>query len=447
MPNVESDRSRVTEFLGYLLGTKFALVAGMKKVAAVLGCVVGLWGCSSTTASTVADVNGAAAAPLPEAQQSLLGSFEADLQEPTSSYNRYKVRVDLVNLGGSLAVFLQGPGYGIPLTQATIESIDDTEVKASLKFLAFPATLVIKRKALGATPEAMVLTVTTTYGTTVRTASYAGLLGADDTPPSFTQQESAPPWEMSKVHFSEALLEKDIKLPVSNSLAMSLLPIPGTPWVGALGYRRPLSTSWDDKPNPSGPPQQMVIDAKDPSGNAINGAFYINAMQIGKATKAYDFAVDSPAFPQVVNRLLGDCDGAPSCLRVSQGATIGLRVSPGNKALRIRYALRAGTFEGTAPKTTVNLTAFVAPGDGSATNETKPIEVTWSPTPTPTETRAFATAYADLVIPLPKVDAETGMTIRFDGEPRVEVPTDPQNPLSTVKARHMVLLVKSAIAE
>jgi hypothetical protein len=131
---------------------------------------------------------------------------------------------------------------------------------------------------------------------------------------------------------------------------------------------------------------------------------------------------------------------------------MGLRIAAGSKNLKLRYALRAGQFEGVAPKSTVNLTLFLAPGDASPTSTTKPIEVTWTPVQNPTETRAFSTAFADLVIPLPKVEAETGITLYFDGEPRTtDVPVDGTQPfpgqLVTLKARHMVLLLQSATAE
>jgi hypothetical protein len=255
---------------------------------------------------------------------------------------------------------------------------------------------------------------------------------------------------MSQLTFSEGLLEKDVKLPVSGEVAFSLVPIPDSPWVGALGYRKPLSSTWDAPQNTSGAPASIPgFSATDPSGNAIGtqNGFFLRTIPIGKATKAYDFETDVPAFPSQINRLVGDCDGAAACMRVSQGAKVGFRIAAGQKVLRLRYALRAGTFEGQAPKSTVNLTALLAPGDGSATVTTKPIEVVWTPTPNPNETRAFATAFADLEIPLPKVDAETGISLRFEGEPRENVAVDPKNPQSPIKARHMVLLVKNAVSQ
>ena len=240
-----------------------------------------------------------------------------------------------------------------------------------------------------------------------------------------------------------------MKLPVSGELAFSLVPIPDTPWIGALGYRKPLSSTWDTPQNTSGAPSAIPgFSATDPSGNTLeNRGYYFSTIPIGKATKAYDFATDVPAFPSQINRLVGDCDGAAACMRVSQGAKVGFRIAAGQKVLRLRYALRAGTFEGQAPKSTINLTALLAPGDGSEPVTTKPIEVVWTPTPNPTDTRAFATAFADLELPLPKVDAETGISVRFEGEPRENVAVDPKNPLSPIKARHMVLLVKNAVSQ
>jgi hypothetical protein len=222
-----------------------------------------------------------------------------------------------------------------------------------------------------------------------------------------------------------------------------LNPAAGTPWAFGLSYRLALSSSWDATSQTS-----FEVSVKDPSGNALtNGVVQIGTAPVPKARSRFDFAVDTPTYPAAAPRLLGDCEGATQCLRVSQGSKFGLRVAPGASKLRIRYALRAGTFEGTAPKTTVNLTAFVAPGDATEPVETKPLEVTWSTLPQATETRAFATGWADMIVTLPRPAAETGVTVRFDGEPREAVAADPNNPFAPVKARHMVMLVKEAVAE
>lgn len=418
----------------------------MKKALGAVVCLFGLWGCTTTPVSGAAAEDQAAAVPLSSSESSLLGSFETKLENTNGG--RFEARVDFVNQGGKLALFLQGSRYGFPFTRTTIESVTDTQVTASLTLNNQPASLVVNRSSVDGSAAAMVLTVS--YGGPLGTTrDYVGALGKDTTEPSFTQSKVEVPWETSQLGFSEGLLEKDVKLPVSGELAFSLVPIPDTPWVGGLGYRKPLSSSWDTPQNNSGAPVPIPgFSAADPSGNTLeNRGYSFSTIPVGKATKAYDFATDVPAFPSQINRLVGDCDGAAACMRVSQGGKVGFRIAAGQKVLRLRYALRAGTFEGQAPKSTVNLIAFLAPGDGSATATTKPIEVVWTPTPNPTDTRAFATAFADLEIPLPKVDAETGISLRFEGEPRENVAVDPKNPASPIKARHMVLLVKNAVSQ
>ncbi len=418
----------------------------MKKALGAVLCVFGLWGCTTTPTSGAAAEDQAAAVPLSSSESSLLGSFETKLANTNGG--RFEARVDFVNQGGKLALFLQGSRYGFPFTRTIIESVTDTQVTASLTLNNQPASLVVNRSSVDGSAEAMVLTVS--YGGPLGTTrDYVGALGKDTTEPTFTQSKTEVPWETSQIGFSEGLLEKDVKLPVSGELAFSLVPIADTPWIGALGYRKPLSSTWDTPQNTSGAPSAIPgFSATDPSGNTLeNRGYYFSTIPVGKATKAYDFATDAPAFPSQINRLVGDCDGAAACMRVSQGGKVGFRIAAGQKVLRLRYALRAGTFEGQAPKSTVNLIAFLAPGDGSATVTTKPIEVAWAPTPNPTDTRAFATAFADLEIPLPKVDAETGISLRFEGEPRENVAIDPKNPTSPIKARHMVLLVKNAVSQ
>jgi hypothetical protein len=417
-----------------------------KAVGAVLG-LFGLWGCTTTPTSVAAAEDQNATVPLSSSESSLLGSFETNLKNPNGG--RFEARVDFVNQAGKLALFLQGSRYGFPFTRTVVESVTDTQVTASLTLNSQPASLVVNRSSSDGSAATMVLTLSS-GGPLGTSRDYLGPLEKDTTDPSFTQSKIEVPWEISQLGFSEGLLEKDVKLPVSGELAFSLVPIPDSPWVGAVGYRKPLSSTWDTPQNTSGSPQAIPeLSATDPSGNAIKNqrGYFLGTIPVGKATKAYDFATDVPAFPSQINRLVGDCDGAAACMRVSQGAKVGFRIAAGQKVLRLRYALRAGTFEGQAPKSTVNLTAFLAPGDGSAPVTTKPIEVVWTPTPNPTDMRAFGTAYSDLEIPLPKIDAETGISLRFDGEPRENVVVDPQNPLSPIKARHMVLLVKNAVSQ
>ena len=419
----------------------------MKKALGALVCLVGIWGCTTTPASVAAAEDQNAAVPLSSSESSLLGSFETKLENTNGG--RFEARVDFVNQAGKLALFLQGSRYGFPFTRTVIESVTDAQVKASLTLNNQPASLVVNRSSSDGSAASMVLTVS--YGGPLGTSrDFLGPLEKDTNGPSFTQSKVEVPWETSQFGFSEGLLEKDVKLPVSGDVAFSLVPIPDSPWVGALGYRKPLSSTWDTPQNTSGSPQPIPgFSATDPSGNAIENqrGYFLGTLPVGKATKAYDFATDVPAYPRQINRLVGDCDGASACMRVSQGSKVGFRIAAGQTVLRLRYALRAGTFEGQAPKSTVNLTAYLAPGDGSTPVTTKPIEVVWTPTPNPTDTRAFATAYADLEIPLPKVDAETGISLRFDGEPRPPVALDPTNPLSPIKARHMVLLVKNAVSQ
>ncbi len=405
-------------------------------------------GCTTSTTPTASDPEVAAAAALPPDQQALLGSYEIPLVQSgrTGGSTSQRLRLDFVAGANGVEAYLQG-NYGLGLLHVPVVLTSD---KATMVFplQQGTATLIVARKEDG---RPTVAVLDGLYGQT-----YEGTVGPDLTPPQLSSQQSSAsaPWEPTYIGFSETLRAKDIVLPPNGALAYTLAPIDGTPWVGAVGVRRPLSTTWDV----TTPLQLDAIDAKDPSGNPLSsrGNFQIGVLQVGKAVKAYDFAKDSPAFPQVVNRLVADCDaGAEACLRVSLGAKIGLRVAAGSRTLRLRYALRAGQFKDTAPKPTVLLTGVVAPGDGSATSALPKLEVSWAAIPSPTPTRAFATAYADLLIPLPKLEAETGISLTFGGEPRdtstpgASTGPTPSNPTgtATVEARHMVLLLQSARAE
>lgn len=404
--------------------------------------------CSSST-GTSADPEVVAATNLSDADKALLGSYELPLHNsnyPEGSFAP-RLRVDFVASEKGVQAYLQSRNFfGIGLTQPTLELTSD---KATMQFTVQgqSATLTVARKQSGA-PGAAVL-AGLRYG---GDSPYEGEFGPDITAPELNSQGSnAPPWEPQLLLFSETLRPKDVVLPANGALAYTLAAIAGTPWVGGVEVRRALSSSWDAATTVT----LGAIDAKDPSGNPLSGTGQLYFQPVGKAVTAYDFAKDGPAFPASVNRLVADCDNAPSCLRVSQGTKIGLRIAAGSRTLRVRFALRAGQFKGVPPKATVVLAGVVAPGDGSPTSALPKLEVTWTPEASPTATRAFATPYADLLIPLPKLDAETGITLQFDGEPRdaeATVPSTgptPGNPSGsqTVEARHMVMIVQSARAE
>lgn len=404
-------------------------------------------GCSSSPdATTAAEPEAAAAATLSEADRALLGSYEIPLRNvnfPDGSYAP-RMRVDFVAGAKGVEAYLQSRNfYGLGLAHPDVALTSD---KATMEFAlqGRAATLTISRRSNGAPGSAVLVGYN---GTT----PYQGDVGPDITPPELQLEgaSNAPPWEPFSLRFSETVRAKDVTLPASAGLAYALQEVAGTPWVGGVSVRRALSSTWDGPTSVTIP----AFEAKDPSGNALRNVGQLQAYfpAIGKAVTAYDFAKDNPAFPQVVNRLVSDCDGAPACLRVSQGAKIGLRIAAGSRTLRVRFALRAGQFKGVPPKSTVVLSGVVAPGDGSATSPLPKLEVTWTPEAAPTATRAFATAYADLLIPLPKIDAETGVTLQFDGEPREPAaPSANPNPnpgVQTVEARHMVMLLQSARAE
>jgi hypothetical protein len=426
----------------------FASASRMRtSLASLLLLTLAAAGCSSSTgATTAAEPEAAAAATLSEADRALLGSYEIPLRNVNFSEGSYspRMRLDFVAGAKGVEAYLQSRNfYGLGLAHPAVVLTSD---KATMEFAlqGRAATLTIARKENGA-PGAAVLVGYN--GTT----PYQGDVGPDITPPELSSGggSNAPPWEPTSLAFSETLRAKDVVLPANGDLAYSLQEVAGTPWVSAINLRRALSSTWDGHSSVTLAP----IDAKDPSGNPLPSLRQLQVYfaPVGKAVTAYDFAKDNPAFPSVVNRLVADCDGASACLRLSQGAKIGLRIAAGSRTLRVRFALRAGQFKGVPPKTTVVLGGVVAPGDGSATSPLPKLEVTWTPEAAPTATRAFATAYADLVIPLPKVDAETGVTLQFDGEPRDEAPTttNPNQPpgVQTVEARHMVMLLQSARAE
>jgi hypothetical protein len=430
----------------------FAQLEAMPRLATALALVLFAAACTTTTTDPSSDP--ASVENLTSDERSMLGSYELNVSgTPGGGGFSARVRVDFVAYGGKLVSYVQGPGFGIPFTKTSLSLASD---RATLEFPVYTrtVTMTVARTTDGKPSSASISG--SPYG---GTQTYTGNMEADITAPSLSYQETiVAPWEVGSLPFSEAMLAKDIVLPVSGSAEYTLGAIPDSPWIGTLQVRRPLSSTWGNgKPDPSGQGSVFALDglsAKDPSGNALTESVRsYQTLQVGPAVRGYDFSKDTPAYPLQVNRLVTDCDaGAPACLRVSQGSKMGLRIAAGSKNLKLRYALRAGQFEGVAPKSTVNLTLFVAPGDASPTSTTKPIEVTWTPTPNPTETRAFATAYADLVIPLPKVEAETGITLYFDGEPRTtDVPVDGTQPFPgqvvTLKARHMVLLLQSATAE
>lgn len=431
----------------------FALHETMPRLATALALVLFAAACTTTT-TTDPSSDPTSVENLTSDERAMLGSYELNVSgTPGGGGFSARVRVDFVAYGGKLVSYVHGPGFGIPFTKTSLALVAD---RATLEFPVYTrtATLTIARTTDGKPSSGSISG--SPYG---GTQTYMGNMEADITAPSLSYQETVvAPWEVGSLAFSEAMLAKDIVLPVSGSAEYTLGAIPDSPWIGTLQVRRPLSATWGSgKPDPSGQGSVYALDglsAKDPSGNALaESVRSYQTLQVGPAVRGYDFSKDTPAYPSQVNRLVSDCDaGAPACLRVSQGSKMGLRIAAGSKNLKLRYALRAGQFEGVAPKSTVNLTLFVAPGDASPTSTTKPIEVTWTPTPNPTETRAFATAYADLVIPLPKVEAETGITLYFDGEPRTtDVPVDGAQSFPgqvvPLKARHMVLLLQSATAE
>lgn len=420
------------------------------KAAVAISCafalVLGALGCSSSNTTAAGEADAQSATPLPSEQQSLLGTYEVELRSTRYSGGiGQRTRVDLVNQGGELAVFLQGGGYGIGFARAKIEEITEAQVTTSFEAYGRTTLFIIKRSAGGAPLSA---TLDSLDGD-----DREGTFSEDTTAPTLASSTPGLPWEVTSVRFSEGLLAKDVKLPPSGETAFTLLPIADTPWVGAIGLRRPLSTTWDSSTTSSAKIPLSDIVATDPSGNTLDaGRGYVEArtLPVGKAMKAYDFSKDVPAYPPQASRLVGDCDGAASCLRLSQGSKIALRIAAGSRVVRLRYALRAGQFEGTAPAAKIALTAFVAPGDGSETKETAPVDVTWTAVPSPTETRAFATPFVDLEIALPRFEAETGISLRFDGEPRAAAtptPTTPAPGPQVVKARHMIMLLKSAVAE
>ncbi|MBK8212150.1 MAG: hypothetical protein IPK71_00250 [Myxococcales bacterium] len=412
-------------------------------LAGLVLTLLGAGACTSETPNNAAAAaDRASATPLPSDQASLLGSFEAPLRVESSPYGatRGRMRVDLVNQDGKLAVFLHGAAfYDSTLVRARVDSIDAGDVKGEVVLQRQPYTFTLARTPDG-TPGSIALT-----GPGVPPTTFQGPLEADTTEPTLAGRENASaPWEPGIVRFSEGVLPEDVRVTPNGTLDVrALAPAAGTPWAFGLSYRLALSSAWDTPSQAS-----FEVSVKDPTGNSlVNGTVQVGSAPLPKARSRFDFAVDTPTYPAVAPRLLGDCEGAAQCLRVSQGSKFGLRVAPGASKLRIRYALRAGSFEGTAPKTTVNLTAFVAPGDATEPVETKPLEVTWSTLPQATETRAFATGWADMIVTLPRPAAETGVTVRFDGEPREPVAADPNNPFAPVKARHMVMLVKEAVAE
>ena len=431
----------------------FAQHVAMPRLAAALALVLFAAACTTST-TTDPSSDPTSVEKLTSDERAMLGSYELNLAGASGwGSDTSRLRVDFVAYGGKLVSYVHGPTLGIPFTKT---SLSLTSERATMEFPVYTrtVTLTVSRTSDGK-PSSGALSGSPYGGT----QTYTGNIEADITPPSISyQRDVVAPWESGALPFSEAMLAKDIALPVSGSAEYTLGAIPDSPWVGALLVRRPLSSTWGNgKPDPSGQGSNFALDgltAKDPSGNALTDSVRsYTTLQVGPAVRSYDFSKDTPAYPSVVNRLVSDCDaGAPACLRVSQGSKMGLRIAAGSKNLKLRYALRAGQFEGVAPKSTVNLTLFLAPGDASPTSTTKPIEVTWTPVQNPTETRAFTTAFADLVIPLPKVEAETGITLYFDGEPRTtDVPVDGTQPfpgqLVTLKARHMVLLLQSATAE
>ncbi len=448
---MESARWLFSDNLG---GMWFATAPRMRTCLASLFLLsLSAAGCSSSTEGATSSApapepEAAAAATLSDADRALLGSYEIPLRSTSAGAGSYsqRMRLDFVAGAKGVEAYLQSTnffGLGLARPEVTL-----TAEKALLEFTmqGRTARLTVARRENGAPGRAV-------FEGYSGTTPYEGEVGPDITPPQITSQGgNAPPWEAQLVRFSETLRAKDVILPEGGPLAYSLSAIEGTPWIGGVGVRKALSSAWDGETAAS----LSGLTAKDPSGNSLKlQQRDVYFQPVGKAVTAYDFANDNPAFPQVVSRLASasDCDGAPSCIRVSQGAKLGLRIAAGSRAVRVRFALRAGQFKGVPPKSTVVLSGVVAPGDGSVTSPLPKLEVAWTPEAAPTATRAFATAYADLVIPLPKIDAETGITLQFDGEPRDPAPVvsgttpTPSVPSQTVEARHMVMLVRSARAE
>jgi hypothetical protein len=339
---------------------------------------------------------------------------------------------------GGVEAYVQSNSFGIAFQRASLTLSAET---ATLTFSMYGTNVVLTvARSVDGRPGRAELKVSSSY-------VLEGELGPDTTKPSLSGGlgTATPPWQPNYIRFSETLRSKDITLPAPGEIAYTLAPVEGTPWIAFLGVRKPLSKDWDSA-------REIFVDgvtAKDPGGNDLEASrVRLSWPVVGAAVKAYDFSKDNPAFPQIVSRLITDCDaGAAACLRVSQGTSLGLRIAAGSKALRIRYALLAGPLNNVPPKSTVKLSGIIAPGDGSATTKPTDVEVVWTPSPTPTATKAFTTAYADLVIPLPKQDVETGISLQLDGEPREATPTSPSNPGGVLSVRQMVLVVQSARGE
>jgi len=421
-----------------------ALLARMTRVAPALLVLLSLSGlaCTSADATATGAAGAESAAPLPAGQESLLGSYEVRLKA-TPYGDATRTRVDFVNQNGTLGAFLQGRSYAFGFVRLKVESVTDAEVTTSFTMRGQAATFTVRRTLEGK-PALGVLTANLGF------AEQEGSFGADETAPELVSSEPGLPWEISKVRLSEGLLPGDISINPSGETAFSLVPIANTPWIGAIGVRRPLSSSWDAIDGKLPVVSLAGIGAADPSGNSLkSNRLEVRTLPIGRAVKGYDFSKDAPAYPPLPSRLVGDCDGAEACLRLSQGNKLGLRVAAGNKVLRVRYALRAGTFANTPPSGVVGISAFVAPGDGTEPKVIAAPDVSFSAVSAPTATRAFATPWLDLEIPLPREAAETGITLQFAGEPRdpSAAPPSTDTPNPTVPARHMILLVKSAVAE
>lgn len=401
-------------------------------------------GCGSSSGSSQPPspeaAEAAAAAVLPADQQALLGSYEVPLRAASSSGggSGNRLRIDFVAATGGVEAYVQSNPFGIAFQRASLTLSTET---ATLTFSMYGNNVVLTvARSVDGRPGRAELKVSSSY-------VLEGELGPDTTKPSLSGGlgTATPPWQPNYIRFSETLRSKDITLPAPGEIAYTLAPIEGTPWIAFLGFRKPLSKDWDSA-------REIFVDgvtAKDPGGNDLEASrVRLSWPILGAAVKAYDFSKDNPAFPQIVSRLITDCDtGATACLRVSQGTSLGLRIAAGSKALRIRYALLAGPLNNVPPKSTVKLSGIIAPGDGSETSKPADVEVVWTPSPNPTATKAFSTAYADLVIPLPKQDVETGISLQLDGEPREPTPASPSNPGGVAAVRQMVLVVQSARAE